>query len=45
MIPIDFNSPEKSLNLIFLNLNNKKILGNKNYFKKINFDKYFDKWI
>ena len=45
MIPIDFNSPEKSLNLIFLNLNNKKILGKKNYFKKINFDKYFDKWI
>lgn len=45
MIPIDFNNPEKSLNLIFHNLNNKKILSKKNYFKKINFDKYFDKWI
>lgn len=45
MIPIDFNSPEKSLDLIFLNLNKKKVLSKKNYFKKINFDKYFSKWI
>jgi hypothetical protein len=45
MFPIDFNSPKKSLNLIFLNLNKKKILSKKNYFKKINFDKYFEKWI
>lgn len=45
MIPIDFNNPEKSLNLIFHNLNNKKILSKKNYFKKINFDKYFNKCI
>ena len=41
MLPIDYNNISNSIKCINRKINSKKILKNKNYLKKKNYEEYF----